>query len=351
MSRPPRAPAALPDTSRLLVLRTGAIGDVMNALVFAAAVRDARPAAYVGWVVHPLSAPLLEGNPAIDRVHVWRRGGGVRGLVALLRELRAERYDVAVDLQRLQKSAFLAWASGAPRRLGHDRRRTKEHAHLWHREHLATGDPRSHMVDQYLEFARHLGVAPDAPRWPWPPLARGLAFAARTLPSGRPRVVLNLGASKPEKLWPAASFGALAGILANEGVACVLTGGRGDRATADTVLRAAGAVAAPLDLVGHTDLIELAGVLVKADLVVTADTGPMHMAVALGTPVVAVFGPGDAQRTGPYGAPGVGAGNGPHVVLREPPWDGQHLPSASTAAVTVEAVLGEVRSRLRRTNP
>ena len=101
---------------KVLVVRLGAIGDVVNATCFATAVKRFAPETEIGWVVHPLAQPLVEGHPSIDRVHVWPRGGGVGGLRAVAKRLRAERYDVAVDLQRIAKSSLLARFSGAPPR-------------------------------------------------------------------------------------------------------------------------------------------------------------------------------------------------------------------------------------------
>src|SRR5262245_42388752 len=117
--------------ARVLAVRTGAIGDVVNALTFAVALKEARLDLFLGWVVHPLAAPLVEGHPCVDRVHVWKRDGGTGELLRLVRELRAERYDLAVDLQRIQKSALVARFSGAARVLGYDRRRAKELSWLW----------------------------------------------------------------------------------------------------------------------------------------------------------------------------------------------------------------------------
>jgi heptosyltransferase-1 len=335
--------APLSDTPRVLVVRTGAIGDVVNALVFAAALRDARPRAFIGWVAHPLVVPLLAENPAVDTVHVWPRSSGLGGFRRLMTGVRRARYDLAVDLQRLQKSALVARLSGAPRVLGYDRRRAKELSHLWLRERIAPGDPREHMVAQYLSFARHLGLPAGAPRWPLPPLddARVRAAAALAPLGGAPFVVLNLGASKPENRWPVASFAALADTLgagAAPTPALVLTGGPAERDVADEVLARTARV--QLDLVGRTDLLTLAAVLERAQLVVTGDTGPMHLAVAVGARVLALFGPADPSRTGPYGQE--------RAVLREPPWDGAHRREASMQALAPEAVARAVLEVLRQ---
>jgi lipopolysaccharide heptosyltransferase II len=298
--------------ARVLAVRLGAIGDVVNALVFATALREARADVHVGWVVHPLAAPLVEGHPCVDRVHLWRRGGGLAELARLVREIRRERYEVAVDLQRIQKSAFLARAAGAPRVVGYDRARTKELSWLWTKERLDPRGATRHMVEHYLEFARHLGAAPARPRHLFPADEAADAWAERLVGElGGAPVLVNLGASKPANRWPPERFGALAAALAGElRVPVAFTGGPGDRDAAASARTAAGA-AAVRDLVGATSLRELLALARRARLFVGCDTGPMHLAAAVGTPVVALFGPADPARTGPYGAG--------HRVVRTPP--------------------------------
>ena len=318
----------MPIPGRLLVVRLGAIGDVVNALVFAAAVKEARADAHVGWVVHELAAPLVEGHPALARVHVWRRGGGAGELGRLLRELRAERYELAVDLQRIQKSALVARFSGAPRVLGFDRARTKEASWLWTNERLAAHPGARHRVEEYLEVARHLGCEARAPRHQ---LARDEAAEAwaeelvRAL-GGAP-VLVNLGASKPPNRWAPERFGALAAALAGDGVPVCLTGGPDDRAAAERARAAAGARVR--DLVGGTSLRQLVALARRARLFVGCDTGPMHVAAAVRTPVVALFGPADPVRTGPYGAG--------HVVVR--------APQGRMHELALESVLEAARAR------
>ncbi|MEM9800919.1 MAG: glycosyltransferase family 9 protein [Planctomycetota bacterium] len=290
----------VPPTSALFV-RLGAIGDVVNALTVATALREAAPATRIGWAVHPLSLPLVEGHPAVDRVHVWRRGGGARELSRLAREIRSARYELAADLQRLQKSALLARASGASRVLGFDRARCKESSWVWTRERIAPGPKREHMVLQYRRFLPLLGVPDRDPQHAFPHDAAAVAWAEGRSANG-PSTLLNLGASKPEKRWPTASWRALAErLLAGDAGPLdgpiLLTGGPGDADVAREVARGLDVV----DLVGTTSLLQLLELSRRARRMVTADTGPMHMCAAVGTPVVALFGPSDPARTGPYG--------------------------------------------------
>lgn len=292
----------------LVIVRTGAIGDVTNALVFAEAVRAQAPKTRIGWVVHPLAQPLLEGHPAVDQVHVWPRGGGFSGLRALGKELREASYDMAVDLQRILKSALVSRMSGAPRRVRYDRGRSKELSWLLGGEPIPAGDRSAHMVEQYLEFARHLGIESPTVRHRLPEDPAAEAWAEENFPGEAP-VIFSIGASKPENRWPAERWGELAQVFAREtGETGVLAGGPGDvelgRVAMDVSKRDA------RNYVGRTTLPQLIALLRKARLVVSADSGPMHLAVAVGTPVIALFGPADPRRTGPWN-PG-----GDHLVLR-----------------------------------
>jgi lipopolysaccharide heptosyltransferase II len=262
--------------------------------------------------VHPLAAPLVEGHPCVDHVHVWKRGGGAAELARLVREIRAQRYDLAVDLQRIQKSAFLARSSGAPRVLGYDRARAKELSWLWTTERIPPREHARHMVLHYLEFAQHLGARAQQPRHLFPPDDAAEAWAAQFVRElGGEPVLVNLGASKPANRWMPERFGALARALTFEpGVPVCLTGGPDDRSLAREARIAAGD-ARLSDLVGQTNLRQLVALTRRARLHVGCDTGPMHIAAAVGTPVVALFGPADPARTGPWGAG--------HRVLRVPP--------------------------------
>jgi ADP-heptose:LPS heptosyltransferase len=216
-----------------------------------------------------------------------------------VRELRARHPELAIDLQRIAKSGLIARASGAPLRLGFDRARCKELSHLFTNRRIAPNPRPGGTVAQYLEFADWLGLAPSPPRYdlpdePWPgPPPR----------AGRPRVCVNVGASKPANRWPPERFAAVCEGLARElGAELFLTGGPSDRASAELVLEKCGA---PLsDQVGKLSLKQSAGLIRSAELFIGCDTGPLHVAVAVGTRVVALFGAADPARTGPFGQPG-----------------------------------------------
>jgi len=325
-------PAAPTEPQRLVVVRLGAIGDVVNALVFASAVKRVRPGVHLAWVAHGLVRPLVEGHPDVDRVHVFERGSGLAGLRRLAAELRAERYDLAVDLQRICKSALVARLSGAPRVLGYDRGRAKEWSWLLASERIPPGPAHEHMVEQYRAFARALGCdVPVEHRLPSDPEAAAWAAACVAELGGAP-VLVNPGASKPRNRWPAEHFAPfvaeLAQGLARRGTPLAVVGGPGDRELAAPLLAAAPSAR---DLVGRTSLRQLAALLARTRLLVTGDTGPMHLAVAVGTPTLALFGPADPRRTGPYAWSSTP--NTRHTVVQAPGGRMDTLRPADVAAV------------------
>ena len=197
---------------RVLIVRTGAIGDVVNALVVANAMREAAPATRIGWVVHELARPLVEDHPSVDRVHLWPRDSGLRGVRTLLAELRGERYGLALDLQRIAKSALVARFSGAPRVVGFDRARSKEMAWLWPTERLEPRPDSRHRVESYLDVVRHLGLPVPRVLHRLPEDARAGAWAEAELARlGGAPILIHIGASKPENRWAPERFGGLAG--------------------------------------------------------------------------------------------------------------------------------------------
>ncbi len=290
----PRAHPSPPE--RLAIVKLGAIGDAVNSLPLVNRLRDGWPDTRITWVIGPLAHGLLAGHPSVDDFVVLdskRAGDWPRAI----RALRASRPDVVLDLQRILKSGALTRLSGAPRRVGFDRARSKESSWLFTNDRIPANPSPGVTVAQYLEFADHLGVAARAPRWDLP---RDAWTEPRR--SAGPLVVLNLGASKEANLWYADAWARVADELVRAlDAEVVLSGGPQDRAVADEVARLA--EVAVDDRVGALTLRESAGLFAAADLFVGGDTGPLHMAVAVGARVVALFGAADPARTGPFGQP------------------------------------------------
>lgn len=287
----------------ILVVRLGALGDIVHALPVAAALRVRYPEARIDWVVDERHQALLELVPVVDRTIALRSMtlSLPRRVASLRRALRAGRYDLALDVQGLLKSAAVARMSGANRVVGFARAHLREP--MAGRLYTETHDPggAAHVVEKNLALAAAVGAEGATIRFPLRVPASTALETVRVTTGDHPFAVVNPGAAWPNKRWPAARFGALATWLRDtHRLVSIVTWGPDDRAVAEAVVAAGGgaAVLAPPTAVG-----DLAAVLAEAALVVSGDTGPLHLASALGAPVVAVHGPTDPVRNGPW-APG-----------------------------------------------
>ena len=284
---------------RIAIIKMGAIGDVVNSLPFLSRLRAGHPEAQITWVIAPLAHSLVQGHVAVDEFLVLdlRRWSS---FPRYLRELRSRRFDLVSDLQRLAKSGLISRLTGAPRRLGFDKHRAKELSWLFSTETIPPRARPGVTVAQYLEFAEHLGLPAGEPRWDLPlePFVDPVGDGGGAPCSG-PRIVVNAGASKAANRWETARWADLCAQLVREFDARVeLTGGPEDVKVSAEVQHLAGV---PLrSWAGKLSLKRTAGLLAAADVFVGCDTGPLHMAVAVGTPVVALFGAADWTRTGPF---------------------------------------------------
>ncbi len=312
-------PIMLDGARRILLVKPSALGDVVHTLPVVATLKRRYPQAALDWLVEEESAPLVAGHPAVDRLVVsgrrrWlrqlRRGADVSTALGeigtFVRELRRRRYDAVLDLQGLLKSALYVIAAGAPVRVGLADAREGARWVLTHR--VAVPPQPVHAVERYLALAAAVD-ARDVVRDFTIPLVSEDVTAAQHLVADlpRPRVALHPATRWETKLWEVERWRTVAAALTAEGVGVVVTGGAADAAVAAALCE--GLRPAPRSLAGRVALKGLAAVFRSVDLVVTVDSGPMHIAAAVGTPVVALFGPTDPARTGPLG---------PGRVLRQP---------------------------------
>lgn len=287
---------------RVLLVRTSALGDVVHALPVLAALRRRYPEAEIAWVVDEVFAPLLAGHESLDRLitaplrRARRRGSrlaGARDTARFLRELREFRPDVALDLMGNHKGAAIARCSGARRRIGLDRRDRRERSSsLWINEPVVARG--SHAVARMLDLLAPLDV-PEAP----PEFAPERLVCGRDqVPAGRYAYV-HPGAAWGNKRYPAERWGRVATELARRtGLTVQVGAAPGEEAIADAAVAASQGAARRLDL---PDLAALAGALRGARVVLAGDTGALHLAAALGRPVVGLYGPTDPERHGPLG--------------------------------------------------
>jgi heptosyltransferase-1 len=274
-----------PSSCRILVVRLGAMGDVIHALPAVASLKHSYPESRLTWVVEPRWAPLLEGNPFVDRVVLLRRRT-VRGLIESWRELRSENYDFAVDFQGLVKSALVAACARPERIFGFDPAQIRERAAalFYSVRTMATS---AHVVDRNLELAAAAGATGILRAFPLPPGA-----PEGDLPPGD-FVLASPLAGWRSKQWPPEHYSSLAARLRRElGIPLALNG---PASASSELSQIAGAT---LHLSGLAGLIYATR---RAAAVVGVDSGPMHLAAALARPGVAIFGPTDPARNGPYG--------------------------------------------------
>ena len=295
------------ESRRILIVKLSSIGDVVQSLPVAGALRRRFPKAYIAWAVGPAAAEAVAGNPHLSEVLVVGGSvtyGGVRSLPPLASPRRLRRalheigFDTTLDLQGLLKSAAIAYLSGARERIGYCT--LHEATFLFNNRRLVPDRRDVHAVESYLDFAEALGASRQ-------PVEFTIAICdedrrkAEALLGGRDRLAALIpGARWESKLWPAERFAAVADALAEKaGLESVVIGAPADGALAAAI--AAAAKSPILDLTGRTTLKQAAEVFRRCRLTVGNDTGPLYISAAMGTPTVAVFGPTDARRLGPYG--------------------------------------------------
>jgi heptosyltransferase I len=340
---------------RVLVLRLGAMGDVLHALPAVAALRAQLPECHVGWVIEPRWAPLLMADgaaprtpamPLVDVVHIanargWARQplapGTWRAMRRLRHELHAQRYDLAIDLQGAVRSALIGRASGAEL-VGEAEPREGPSRWFFHRKVATQG---VHVIEQAAEVVAGATGLPLTPMLlPLPVDCAAEARVTAMLPDVQALVLLHPGAGWGAKRWPAERYGALAAALKTQGYTVVVNRAPGEEGLAADVVRSSGGAAREIT----TDMAELIAMTRRCVLVIGGDTGPAHLACALGKPVVGIYGPTDPARNGPWGVP--------FRVLRHPESRRDHArrsaPEAGLLTIEPEEVLAAVEELLGR---
>lgn len=299
----------------ILIVKLSAIGDVVHALPFLEALRKGFPGAAVDWVVEEDASQILLGHPALDRVIISRRkwwqrrlrtAGNhlsvLRDIFHFLSELRSSNYDLVIDLQGLFKSGTLVGLSRGKRKIGMTGFR--EGAGLFLNERPIPVDDGRHAIERYLQVAEYIGCGAGGQGGRIPFTKRDRDSIDVVLDhhgiQHKPLVGINPMAKWPTKLWEPKQFATLASRIQDVlGHEVVFTGSQRDRPVIGRMIQTM--PTHPLNLAGLISLKELAYLYTRCTLAVTTDTGPMHMAAAMGCPVVALFGPTSPLRTGPYG--------------------------------------------------
>jgi len=345
----------------LLIVKLSAVGDVIHTLPSLAALRKLYPEAHITWLVEEAASDLIAGHPYLDRVLVSKRktwfrnlgsgkeiGRTLKEMKTFLEDLRDRPYDIVIDFHGLLKSAFLVFLSRGKRKLGYD---SLQELSGWFYNEKVFEDMDKHAVPRYLDFVSHLGGDRENPEFHVPVSGENRIRVDRLLGErgigpGDPFIAVNPVAYWDTKLWETEKFGELCRRISGElGTPVVLTGSRGDGILREISDRCPDAV----NLAGETTLRDLAALYGRAALVVTTDSGPMHLAAAMGTPAVALFGPTDPKRTGPFGEN--------HVVIRKDlpcspcllkKCDRRTCMKDITVAEVLDAVRGLLRERRER---
>lgn len=293
---------ANPTASRLLLVKLSSLGDVVHALPLVQALRAGLGAdAVIGWAVSRAFAPLIEKNPHISWVHVLP-SKSVPDLWAFGQELRPYDYDTVMDAQGLFVSGVVTLSTGAFRRVGFDTGR--EGNRLFLTDPIVPNRERVHVVQRLLGFCEAVNV-PRPERIEAQSYLTTTDVSALLEPATKiagPVVGCIVGASVANKAWTAERWINCLKLLADGGARPVLLGAKNEMDAAEAIARAAGDTVAA-NLVGQTNLLELASVLAKCAVVIGPDSGPTHLAVAVGTPVVGLYGVTDPAKTGPDWGP------------------------------------------------
>ena len=286
------------DGQRVAVVLLSAIGDIVHALPLVSSLRSAAPALSIEWVTQPVPGEIVARHPAVDRLWTLERRRGWRAYRDLARTLRGRRFDLVLDLQVYAKASVVTALLDSPRKIGFDRARARELNWLVTNERIA-GGPVRQTCEQYLEFADHLGV-PRCYEWPLPLGAGARADQAAFFGRRRgPLAALVVGTSRSRKEWPVDRWARLAESLHEDlgYEVCIVGSDQPDeRRRALEVVRLC---RAPVLDERRDDVRRLLWLLDGAAIVISPDTGPFHLAVALGVPSVGLYGHTDPARVGP----------------------------------------------------
>lgn len=293
---------------KILIIKPSSLGDIVHSLPFLQVIRNSFPSAEIHWVVAKGFEGLLKDHPMINKLLIikkdqWRKPANIGKTIVevrrFFREIRKESYDVAIDLQGLLRSGLIIYATKAPIRVGFEDAR--EGGDLFYTHKVKTGKE-MHAVNKYLEIASAMGLKAGRVEFPMPLI--GDALKKPRLKGGdKEYIVVVPGARWRTKRWSAEKFGALISMLETE---TIIVGAGSDTKMSEEIKAKSNGNA--LSMAGKTDIKELILIIRNAEYVICNDSGPMHIAAALNIPVIAIFGPTNPLRTGPYGSN--------HVIIR-----------------------------------
>ncbi|MDH3974404.1 MAG: glycosyltransferase family 9 protein [Deltaproteobacteria bacterium] len=295
---------------KILIVKLGAVGDVAHTLPALHSLRKSFPEAFIAWVVEKKALQVIRDNPYIDEVilferkeleRTFRKDGlfaAIRFLASFGKKLKSYHFDIAIDFQTLFKSGLITWLSGAKKRVGFDKWR--ELNKLFTNSRLKSN--KRHTIDKYLDLVVSVGGSADSTPVKIYYAKEDADYVDRFIRDegleSKKWIAINPGASWTSKLWGAQRYAILCDLLNEASVPHVIVWGPGEEKIVEEIQEKAGN---ELLIAPPTSIKQLACLLERSSLYVGGDTGPMHMAVAMGTPVAGIFGPSDPERNGPYG--------------------------------------------------
>ena len=284
----------------ICIVMMSAVGDAVHVLPVINALKRANPQTRITWVLQPGPAALVRGHRSVDEIIVFDRARGLRAFADVGRELAKRQFDLVINLQVYFKAGIVTASTHAPVKLGFDRARARDFNWLFTNRKIPA-HPVQHVQDQYFEFLTALGVSPKPVEWdlgPWPQEREWQRSFASSI--DRPIASIVVATSKPEKDWIPERWAEVADALHQQfGMQVVLVGGKSERELAAEGIVMQRAKHKPRSELG-SGLRNLVSILDSSALVLSPDTGPLHMAVALDRPVISLMGYTNPKRTGPY---------------------------------------------------
>ena len=285
---------------RICIVMMSAVGDAVHVLPVINAIKRASPESTITWVLQPVPATLVKDHPSVDEIILFDRSKGVGGMREVIAQLRERRFDLLIDLQVYFKAGVITAFSGASRRLGFNLARARDANWLFTNERIAP-HPVQHVQDQYFEFLRHLGIDPEPIEWKIGPYESERAWQREFRSQfDRPLASIVVATSKQTKDWMPERWAQICDILYDRyGLQPVLVGGTSAREKNAEQIILSTSRTKPFSALG-SGLRNLISILDASELVLAGDTGPLHMSVALDTPIITLMGYTDPRRTGPY---------------------------------------------------
>ena len=288
----------LSEIKSLCLLRLSAIGDVCHAVAMVQAIQRQKPHLEITWVIGKVEYQLVQHLPGIHFV-IFDKSKGWRSYRDLKRSLNGQRFDVLLHMQVALRATIASLMISAKTRIGFDRARAKEGQFLV-TNHRIEAQQKPHVLDGFMGFAKALGVTDMTPSWNIPVPEADIEFAKHQIPDGARALIISPAASKSERNWLAERYADIADYATQKGITVYLCGGPSqlERELADNIIQSS---QSPINnLVGKTSLLQMLALLKQASLVLAPDTGPAHMAVTQGTPVIGLYAHSNPKRTGPY---------------------------------------------------